>query len=71
LSRWLKDGSRGQDESKLNQIKVQDWDEAEEDEAEAKENELIRVHQEIERLRQEQESIMRRQAATQCTEARR
>jgi hypothetical protein len=57
-----------QDEAELNQIKVQDWDEAEEDEAEAEENELISVQQEIERLREEQESIMRRQAATQRVE---
>jgi hypothetical protein len=59
-----------QDEAELNQIKVQDWDEAEEDEAEAEENELISVQQEIERLREEQESIMRRQVATQRVEAR-
>jgi hypothetical protein len=42
-----------QDEAELNQIKVQDWDEVEEDEVEAEENDLIRVQQEIERLRQE------------------
>jgi hypothetical protein len=58
-------------EAELNQIKIQNWDEAEEDEAEAEENELIRIQQEIERLRQEQESIMRRQAAVQRAEARR
>jgi hypothetical protein len=60
-----------QDEAELNQIKVQYWDETEENEAEAEENELIRVQQEIERLWEEQESIMRRQATTQCTEAHR
>jgi hypothetical protein len=60
-----------QGEAEFNQIEVQDWDEAEEEEAEADESELIRVQQEIERLRQEQESIMRRQEAAQCTEARR
>jgi hypothetical protein len=38
-----------QDEAKLNQIKVQDWDEVEEDEVEAEENDLIRVQHEIER----------------------
>jgi hypothetical protein len=57
--------------AELNQIKIQDWDEAEEDESKAKESELIRVQQEIERLQQEQESIMRRQAATQHAKARR
>jgi hypothetical protein len=40
-----------QDKAELNQIEVQDWDEAKEDEAEVEENELIRVQQEIERLR--------------------
>jgi hypothetical protein len=51
--------------AEFNQIKIQDWDKAEEDEAKAEETKLIRVQQEIERLRQEQESIMRRQAAVQ------
>jgi hypothetical protein len=47
-----------QDNAKLDQIQVQDWDaEAEEDEVAAGEEELARVQQEIERLRQEQESI--------------
>jgi DNA repair exonuclease SbcCD ATPase subunit len=52
-------------EAKFNQSEVQDWDEAEEEEAEADESELIRVQQEIERLRQEKESIIRRQEAAQ------
>jgi broad specificity polyphosphatase/5'/3'-nucleotidase SurE len=60
-----------QDKAELNQIKVQDWDEAEEDEVDAEKNKLIWVQQEIERLRQEQESIMRRQVATQRAEAHR
>jgi hypothetical protein len=47
-----------QGEAKFNQIKIQDWDEAEDDEAEAEENEFPRVQQEIERLQQEQESTM-------------
>jgi hypothetical protein len=49
-----------QGEAEFNQIKVQDWDEVEEEKAEADESELIIVQQEIERLQQEQESIMRR-----------
>jgi hypothetical protein len=49
-----------QGKAEFNQIKVQDWDEAEEEEAEPNESELIRVQQDMERLRQEQESIMRR-----------
>jgi hypothetical protein len=40
-------------------------------EDEATEEELLRFQQEIERLRQEQEAITRRQAAAQCTKARR
>jgi hypothetical protein len=39
-----------QGDAEFNQIKVQDWDEAEEEEAEADESELIRVQQEIEML---------------------
>jgi hypothetical protein len=35
------------------------------------EEELLRVQHEIERLHEEHESIMRRQAALQCTKARR
>jgi hypothetical protein len=47
-----------QDNAKLDQIQVQDWDEeAKEDEVAAGEEELARVQQEIERLRREQESI--------------
>jgi hypothetical protein len=38
-------------EAEFNQIEVQDWDEAEEEEVEADESELIRVQQEIGRLR--------------------
>jgi hypothetical protein len=40
-----------QDKAELNQIKVQAWDEAEEDEVLDKETEPIRVQQEIEMLR--------------------
>jgi hypothetical protein len=60
-----------QGETEFNQIEVQDWDEAEEEEVEADESELIMVQQEIERLWQEQESIMRRQEAAQRAEAQR
>jgi hypothetical protein len=40
-----------QGEAELNQIEIQDWDKAEEDEAEAGENEFARVQEETERLR--------------------
>jgi hypothetical protein len=60
-----------QGEAEFDLIEVQDWDEAEEEEAEADESRLIRVQQEIERLQQEQESIMKRQEAAQHVEARR
>jgi hypothetical protein len=59
-----------QDNAELDQIQVEDWkNEAIEDEA--AEEELARVQQEIERLCQEQKAITRREAATQCAEARR
>jgi hypothetical protein len=58
-----------QGELEFNQIEVQDWDEAKEEEAEADQSELIRVQQQIERHRQEQESIMRRQNTAQHAKA--
>jgi hypothetical protein len=51
-----------QDNTELEQIQVEDWeDEAYEIEA-AEEAELVRVQQELDRLHQEQEALTRRQA---------
>jgi hypothetical protein len=51
-----------QDNTELEQIQVEDWeDEAYEIKA-AEEAELVRVQQELDRLHQEQEALTRRQA---------
>jgi hypothetical protein len=51
-----------QDNTELEQIQVEDWeDEPYEIEA-AEEAELVRVQQELDRLHQEQEALTRRQA---------
>jgi hypothetical protein len=48
----------------LEQLQVEDWEDALLEDKATEEVELARVQQEIERLRQEQEVIIRRQATT-------
>jgi hypothetical protein len=60
-----------QGDIELENVPLQDWEEATFQDDAVEEEELFRVQQEIERLRQGQESIMRRQAAVQRVEAQR
>jgi hypothetical protein len=53
-----------QEHVELEQLQVEDWEDALLEDKATEEVELARVQQEIERLRQEQEAIIRRQATT-------
>jgi hypothetical protein len=60
-----------QEHARLEQLQVKDWEDVVSEDEATEEAELVRVQQEIERLWQEQEAITKRQATSQCAEARR